>query len=385
MSRLWSLTTIVVLTLCSATVAAEPNSLTPDEIRDGWILLFDGETLFGWEPTTKANWAVANGVISASEGEKDFLNTTSEFADYAIRVDFRCPETTNSGVFLRTHGIPKDTESYELNIATEAVSPFPTGSLVKREKGRVPAYSPDWHTYEVTAEAGHIVVKVDGETTLDYNDPQPIPRGRISLQFNVGKVEFRNLKLKPLGLKPLFNGKDLSGWKEYPGKQSSFSVVDGEIDIKNGPGALENESQFGDFVLQLEAKTNGKDLNSGVFFRSIPGEYTNGYESQIHNGFKDGDRNKPTDGGTGGIFRRQDARRVVANDFEWFTKTIVATGPHLAVWVNGYPVSHWTDDRKQDENPRKGLRLKAGTIQLQGHDATTDLRFRNLRAVEVPK
>jgi hypothetical protein len=27
----------------------KPNTLTPKEIADGWILLFDGETTFGWQ------------------------------------------------------------------------------------------------------------------------------------------------------------------------------------------------------------------------------------------------------------------------------------------------------------------------------------------------
>ena len=108
-----------------------------------------------------------------------------------------------------------------------------------------------------------------------------------------------------------------------------------------------------------------------------------GYESQIHNGMHGGDRNRPNNGGTGGIFRRQEARRVVANDFEWFHKTIVADGPHMAVWVNGIQVSDWTDDREPHQNPRKGKRLEKGTIILQGHDPTTDLSFRNLRIVEM--
>ncbi len=59
--------------------------------------------------------------------------------------------------------------------------------------------------------------------------------------------------------------------------------------------------------------------------------------------------------------------------------TIHADGPHMAVWVNGYPVCDWTDRRAPDENPRNGLRLKAGTIILQGHDPTGDFMFRNLR------
>jgi hypothetical protein len=109
-----------------------------------------------------------------------------------------------------------------------------------------------------------------------------------------------------------------------------------------------------------------------------------GYESQIHNGYLDGDRSKPADCGTGGIFRRKDARRVMADDNQWFHKTIIAEGPHVAVWVNGRQVSDWTDQRKPHENPRKGLRLEPGTIMIQGHDPTTDLSFRNLRAGELP-
>ena len=64
----------------------------------------------------------------------------------------------------------------------------------------------------------------------------------------------------------------------------------------------------------------------------------NGYESQIHNGFKDEDRSKPVDCGTGGIFRRIDARIVAANDLEWFYKTVIADGAHIATWVNGHQV-----------------------------------------------
>jgi hypothetical protein len=110
----------------------------------------------------------------------------------------------------------------------------------------------------------------------------------------------------------------------------------------------------------------------------------NGYESQIHNGFVGGDRAKPRDAGTGGIFRRQNARKVVADDFRWFTKTILADGPHMAVWVNGYQVTDWVDTRSPHPNPRQGLRLEPGTIIFQGHDPGTDIFFRNIRIAELP-
>lgn len=167
-------------------------------------------------------------------------------------------------------------------------------------------------------------------------------------------------------------------------EQSKFSITpEKELRIVNGPGDLQSDAKFDDFCLQLRCKTQGKNLNSGVFFRCLPGEYQNGYEAQIHNGFKDGDRTKPTDFGTGAIYRRIPARKVVSNDNEWFTMTVVAVGPKIATWVNGYPTVVWTDDRKPDDNPRKGLRTAAGAISLQGHDPTTDLLFKDIRIAVV--
>jgi hypothetical protein len=55
----------------------------------------------------------------------------------------------------------------------------------------------------------------------------------------------------------------------------------------------------------------------------------------------------------------------------------------MAVWVNGYQVTDWKDGRQPNENPRSGLRTEPGTIQIQGHDPTTDLSFRNLRIAEL--
>ena len=378
----------LLIALASASVRAEElNKLTAQEIADGWILLFDGESTFGWTPATQADWKVADGVISVSSGEAGLLCTNSEFSDYVLKLDFRCPQGTNSGVFLRTPMKPKDPKSdcYELNIADDSISPFPTGSFVGRQKANGSFDTTKWRSYEITARGGHFLIKIDGETALDYTDPQPVGRGHIGLQLNMGRVEFRNVKLKPLSLAPIFNAKDLTGWKVFPDKKSVFSVTpEGALNVKDGNGQIESEGQYADFVLQLDVFSNGKHLNSGIFFRSIPGEFWNGYESQIRNEYSDGDRSKPVDFGTGAIYRRQAARKVVADDFTWFTKTLVVTGPHMAVWVNGYQVTDWTDTRAPHDNPRNGLRLAKGTILIQGHDPTTDLSFRNIRIAEIP-
>lgn len=361
---------------------AEPVArLSDEELNDGWISLFDGQTLFGWKSYSDANWSVEDGTIVVDSGDKGLLCTTSRFANYTLKVEFKSAKGTNSGIFLNTAGDVTDPakDCYELNIA-DSDNPFPSGSLVKRLKAEGKFDSDQWQSYEVTVNQGKVVVNLDGNSVLEYTDPAPLPRGFIGLQLNEGRVAFRNIKLKPLAMEAIFNGKDLSGWKTYPDMDSVYSVTEnGEMSVENGPGQIETEESYSDFILQLQSISHAPDLNSGLFFRCIPGEQMNGYECQISNSYNNGDRSQPADCGTGGIFRRQDARYVAGDDNSWGFITLIADGAHIAAWSNGIQVSDWTDDRKADPNPRKGLRLEAGTIMIQGHDPTTNYSFREIK------
>ncbi len=66
-----------------------------------------------------------------------------------------------------------------------------------------------------------------------------------------------------------------------------------------------------------------------------------------------------------------------------FTLTVIADDRHLATWVDGDQVTDWSDDRPADDNPRRGLRTRAGTIQLQAHDPQTDVEFRSVRVDDL--
>ncbi len=234
---------------------------------------------------------------------------------------------------------------------------------------------------------------------------RPPKSGHIALSGN--GVVFRNIKLKPENMNSLFNGKDLTGWKEFPGKKSKFSVTpEGAIHLEGGPGDLQTEGQWADFVLQLQCKSNGDHCNSGVFFRCRPGEFEQGYEAQIRNEFTDEPKQEypietydpkthelkdtkkvkytAVDYGTGGIYRRMPARRELSKDREWFGMTIVASGRHIAVWVNGVQATDWTDERPTADNARKGCYLEKGPISLQGHEAAVeDLEFRDIQIQDL--
>lgn len=359
----------------------EENLLTREKAFDGWIRLFDGKSLYGWKQSTEADWKVVDGAIRVTTGKRGLLRTTTQFDHFILQLQFRAADATNSGVFVRTSPSPRSPASdcYEINIAPRE-NPFPTGSIVGRKKygGGIDPTESAWQQMQIHCEAGQVTVKVNGKTTADYRDPNPLGKGYIGLQFNSGTVEFRNIYLKPLRLMSMFNGKSLAGWKASPEMKSRFSVADGELRVIDGPGQLESRSQFANFIMQLKVKTHAPELNSGIFFRCIPGEKMNGYESQIHNGILQGSQTLPKDFGTGGIFRRKPARLVVAKDEEWLVKTIIAEGPHFSTWVNGTQVCDWTDQRKPNINPRRGYRAKKGTIMIQGHDPTTDISFKDI-------
>ena len=362
-----------------------PSELTIPQIEDGWISLFDQKSLFGWKPTSDARWKAENGEIRINSGQPGLLRTTSQFDDFELTVEFKAEKGTNSGIFFRTSPKPNNVtrDCYELNIAPSE-NPFPTGSLVGRKKCEPTVTPSQWHRFHVTANGANIKIKMDDEEVLNYIDPNPIGRGYIGLQLNQGAIAFRNLALKPLNTRSLLDGPSLDRWNTSQKLESTFEVTQqNELRILNGKGQIESKDLFGDFIFSMRCKTNAVGLNSGVFFRCIPGEVMNGYESQIQNLFKNNDPSQPVDCGTGGIFRRSNARRVNAVDQAWFTKTIIATGPHVSVWVNGYQVTDWSDTRKPDRNPRRGLRLEKGTIIFQGHDPTTDILLKNIRAKEI--
>ena len=373
---------------------SSPNRLSPQEVRQGWILLWDGETTFGWEALGEAEWQTGNGVLSAASGNSGWLATNGQFADYLLKLEYRTASDGNSGVFLRSlkEGAPHET-GYELQICDSHPS-YTTGSLVNHLKAKPVATDPDrWQSYEISIHGDHFVVWLNGEQILDART-EAHRTGHIGLQYNQGKsIEFRNIKLKPLGLEPIFDGESLQGWRKVdrPDKPMphQWSVKEGRIHVEKGAGQLETERAFKDFVFQLDIRTNAPDAdthpNSGVFFRGDPGGFWTGYESQIRNQFEKGDRTKPVDFGTGGLYFYHPARRVVPSDGEFFTKTITAKGRHIAVWVNGYPVTDFVDRRAEGDNARREARLQGGTFSLQAHDPTTNLDFRNLRAVELPE
>ncbi len=364
---------------------AKPNTLTPKEVEDGWLLLFDGKTTFGWKIDGEAK--IADGTLILGGDRPTVARSTTQFGNFEFRLE-------SQGVAQLIVDTGKGSSGLGLS-QQKSMLILKTDNTAGQELGV--------HTqFRVDKDGTRID---DAAFTADGSSP-------LTIRFEVpagNKLALHNVKLKPLGLKPIFNGKDLTGWKEIKTNRtkSQFTITpEGWINIKNGPGDLQTVGQWDNFILQIDCFSNGKNLNSGVFFRCQPDKYQQGYEAQIHNGFTaepaktytlkeyDPKTHKQTgekkvkyaaiDYGTGAIYNRQPARFQVAKDREWFTMTIAAEGNHFAVWVNGIQVTDWTDNRPPNDNARNGFRKEKGPISLQGHDPTTDLNFRNIRIAGLP-
>ena len=362
------------------------SRLAESEASEGWIKLFDGVTLFGWETDGKANFRVEDGLLVVDEGEMSLLCTSMKWDNYELLVEYRADSEVNSGIFLNTDLVPGDvaTECYEINIAPSS-HPFSTGSLVNREAAsNVPAASGDnWRTLKISHRSGELSINLDGVDVCNYEDPKPPSAGKIGLQHNSGRIEFRRVMLRPLDLKSLLDS-DLALWKQYPDMDAKYSVTEsGWMRVQGGSGQIETSEQYDDFVLLAEYKLPTPEMNSGIFFRCIPGDKMMGYECQVSNFGSDEDPLVPADCGTGGIFRRQDARFIAGDNEKWVTVILQARGPSMSAWVNGVQVSNWTDTREKNENPRRGSRLEAGTIMVQGHDPKTDALFKQFKIRSV--
>lgn len=392
MRHLFSLSLVLTLaTTAGAADAPKPNTLTPKEIADGWILLWDGETTFGWRSPNDSKWTIADGMLAPQAGKPGLLVTTSTFRDYELQFDYRLPAPAS---------IVRVTVGGDSDGGIDKEGNFPVN---------LPGFGTSWTHTDFDVLGGYLIAGT-------FTAPESVAKSDLStrpkphsghIAFSGNGVVFRNIKLKPTHTEPLFNGKDLTGWKEYPGKKSKFSVTkEGTIRLEGGPGDLQTEGQWADFVLQLNCISHGDHCNSGVFFRSIPGEFENGYECQIRNQFTAEPKQEYTleeydpkthelkgtkkekftavDYGTGAIYRRAPVRKELSKDREWFGMTIVASGRHIATWVNGVQAVDWTDERPSADNPRKGCRLEKGAISLQGHEAPVeDLEFRDIRIQDL--
>jgi hypothetical protein len=187
---------------------------------------------------------------------------------------------------------------------------------------------------------------------------------------------------------PLFNGKDLAGWKQYEGKPGGWEVADGLlICTGKGGGWLGTERDYANFVVRLEYRL-GPGGNSGVYLRAPEKGHISrdGMEIQIL------DDNHPRYAKldfyqyTGSIYHVvPPTQRAGKPAGQWNAMEIRAEGRRVVVTLNGKKiVDADLDHALKDQAVAKehtGLTRTTGRIGLQSHSERVE--FRNLQVKEL--
>ncbi len=229
---------ILPLTVAALAVLASPLATA----EDGWISLFDGKTLTGWNPSSRgtATYTVVDGTIrgeTAEGSENTFLLSEEQFGDFELEFEVKVHDSLNSGVQIRSR------EKTEADLATTGkdgkpatdlkrffgpqveieASPGQSGYIYGEATGLgwlspEPQQTPEaehshikngeWNHYRIVAKGARIQTFINGQEVADLTHEgiyQSHPKGHIGLQVHGIKagtgpydVAWRNLRIRPI-------------------------------------------------------------------------------------------------------------------------------------------------------------------------------------------
>ncbi len=394
-----------MMVLITACTGEKHNTLTKQEMAEGWELLFDGETLEGWRDYNgtelTAPWFVEDGMIQAKgEGadEHGYIVTKKLYENFELTWEWKIADGGNSGVLYHVVenpkfavpyvtgpeyqliddlGFPQPLEEWQKTAADYAMYTTDPAKTVIKPAG-------EWNSSKIVFNNGHVEHWLNGEKVIEFeawtddwferknsgkweNAPEYglARKGVICLQDHGSAAWFRNIKIKELPRVTkevdLFNGEDLHGWEVYGTEK--WYVQDGLLVCESGPdkkyGYLATREYYDNFDLTVEFKQEA-DGNSGVFFRSFiePGVIVNGWQVEV------APKGHDTAGiyesyGRGWLVQIPDEKEEILKEGEWNTMRIRVEGDNVKTWLNDQEMVDLTDET---------IGKAQGRIALQIHD-----------------
>ena len=209
--------TAILLLVCTALAACGNAQSNKDE---GWISLFDGKTLDGWKASEKpGTFTVKDGMLVVN-GPRSHLYYNGpvrrhNFRNFEFRADVMTTKGSNSGIYFHTEFQPDNwpDKGFECQVNTTHSDRKKTGGLynVVDVMDNAPSKDGEWFNYYIKVEGQHVIIKIDGKTTVDWTQPdnyvppkgmpgRKIGQGTIAIQGHDPKslVYFKNIAIKPL-------------------------------------------------------------------------------------------------------------------------------------------------------------------------------------------
>ena len=205
------------------------NSLSEDERRSGWQLLFDGQTTSGWhtyQKTSVEGWQAANGELFLTTSGDDLI-TDRQFDSFELTLEWKVPPGGNSGVFYWAHEATRRVyeNAPEMQILDNAghrdgLSPLTAaGALYGLYPAPLDAAKPagEWNRSRIIVKGAKVEHYLNGVLTGkgDFESDElkakiaaskfnqwptygKSRRGHIGLQGDHGNIWFRNIYIRDL-------------------------------------------------------------------------------------------------------------------------------------------------------------------------------------------
>lgn len=183
--------------------------------------IFDGTTFRGWEGDTVKMWRIENGALVGGSLQtkvpnNDFLCTKRSYGNFVLKAKFKLVGNEgfiNSGVQFRSKRLANpsyEMEGYQADLGDKYWGSLYDESRRNKTLAGMPSEEVskllkpnDWNDYEIRADKRHIILKINGVTTVDYTEPDTkIPQsGIIGLQIHGGgkaQVYFKDIFIEEL-------------------------------------------------------------------------------------------------------------------------------------------------------------------------------------------
>jgi len=221
------------LLLCVNSINAETPIIRPPdtglsatEIEEGFVSLFDGKTLDGWQGATEV-FAVEQGLLVCRKHGRDDdrtnqnLFTTKQYGDFVLRFEFKLEPSANNGIAVRSplEGRPSR-DGLEIQVLDDSADRYKNlqphqyhGSiylLAPAKRGHLKPVG-QWNKEEILFNGRDAKITLNGEVIvdvnldrLDYKKYLDVSKGRTRQRGYIGlcghssRVQFRGIRIKEL-------------------------------------------------------------------------------------------------------------------------------------------------------------------------------------------